>query len=66
MSLQFAIFDLEEKGGLNFLFILSIYFRLQVGHILQLDEVLNELFLFALTSMRFARGTSNVLAFNGS
>lgn len=31
---QFAIFDLEEKGGLNFLFILSIYFRLQVGHIL--------------------------------
>lgn len=36
MSLQFAIFDLEEEGGLNFLFILSIYFRLQVGHILQL------------------------------
>ena len=65
MSLQLAIFDLEEEGGLNFLFILSIYFRLQVGHILQLDEVLNE-FLFALTSMRFARGTSNVLAFNGS
>lgn len=65
MSLQFAIFDSEEKGGLNFLFILSIYFRLQVGHILQLDEVLNE-FLFALTSMCFALGTSNVLEFNGS